>query len=79
MAKVYVLQGENCFSEDGEVCWIEGVYSSKKKAEVAKKLAEDALHAEQPHLNIYGRPDLNGGADEDDWNRCWTVIEYPVQ
>jgi hypothetical protein len=77
MANVYVLQGENCFSEDGEVCWIEGVYSSEAKAEVAKRFAEDACAEENPHLIIYGRKDT--GYRDGDWDRCWTVIEHPVQ
>jgi hypothetical protein len=59
------------------VCWIEGVYSSKVKAEVAKRLAEDALIAEQPHLVIHGRRD--SGYKGGDWDRCFEIIEHPVQ
>lgn len=72
MANVYVVQGENCFSENGEVCWVEGVYSSRKKAEVAKRLAEDEALAE-------GKAVLHRGGDNEEWEVCFEVLEHPVQ
>lgn len=72
MAKdVFVLQGENCLSENGETCWIEGVYSSEVKALTAKRVAEDEAIAE-------GKAVLHRNEDVH-WEVCFTVLRHPVQ
>jgi hypothetical protein len=74
MAKVWIVTGENCFSENGEVFWIEGVYSSEKKAQVAAQFAVENYREEFPHKTV-----LAPGESDVDWDVCFEVDQREVE
>jgi hypothetical protein len=87
---VYLVAGEFCFSENGEVAWQEGIYRTKESARLAARSAADA--EDERRCLVDGRPyGLNWDcscesrehgsdceADGSDWDISFEVLAMPV-
>ncbi len=70
--KVFVVRGENCFSENGEVAWLVGVAATREKAEeIAEK--ERQSHRENGKRVCYDED------DDGDWDVDVTIDEAEVE
>lgn len=80
MRDVWVVAGEYCLgSEDGETFWVEGVYSSRAKAELAQARAEANYHEEHPSAVIFEREDFGFSKDDCLWDVAFTISRNQVQ
>jgi hypothetical protein len=73
--QVYVVMGENCLSENGEVCWLVGVYATRELAERAAE--SDRAEARERGRCVYG--EAADDEDECDWDVDVTVHEMTVE
>jgi hypothetical protein len=88
---VYLVAGEHCFSENGEVAWQEGVFRSKASAEEAARDAADGQNGRRCIIDreVYGAnwgcscggPDHQDGcsADPSDWEVSFEVWAHEIR
>jgi len=88
---VYVVTGEYCFSENGEVAWLDGVYRTVEAARVGARLDAETQEGRrclvdgEPYGANWGceceGPEHRGDCDADpsDWDVSFEIHAEPVQ